>query len=141
MRGCGYTRTEDSPWKRLAAASRREKKMSHMTVGQLTPDLVMMLKMRSTYCRRFSCNRMWVGHPASACAGPRLGARSTMATPGRESEAGDWHRASHRHFCAATVAPWGDTGALGCGASPTDPLLCANLITGRRDTVPWNAPP
>ena len=29
--------------------------MSHMTVGQLTPDLVMTLKMRSTYCRRFSC--------------------------------------------------------------------------------------
>lgn len=44
-----------SPWKRLAAASRREKKMSHMTVGQLTPDLVMTVKMRSTYCRRLSC--------------------------------------------------------------------------------------
>lgn len=40
--------------------------MSHMTVGQLTPDLVMTLKMRSTYCRRFSCNEMWVGHPNSA---------------------------------------------------------------------------
>lgn len=62
--------TEDSPWKRLAAASRREKKMSHMTVGQLTPDLVMMLKMRSTYCRRFSCNEVWAGHPASACLDP-----------------------------------------------------------------------
>lgn len=50
---CG--RHEHSPWKRLAAASRREKKMSHMTVGQLSPDVVMTLKTRSTYCRRFSC--------------------------------------------------------------------------------------
>lgn len=58
--------TKDSPWKRLAAASRREKKMSHMTVGQLTPDLVMTLKMRSTYCRRFSCNGVQVVTP-TAC--------------------------------------------------------------------------
>lgn len=29
--------------------------MSHMTVGQLTPDLVMTLNTRSTNCRRFSC--------------------------------------------------------------------------------------
>lgn len=29
--------------------------MSHMTVGQLSPDVVMTLKTRSTYCRRFSC--------------------------------------------------------------------------------------
>lgn len=40
--------------------------MSHMTVGQLTPDLVMTLKMRSTYCRRFSCNEVGAGHPNSA---------------------------------------------------------------------------
>lgn len=42
------------PWKRVAADSLREKKMSHMTVGQRTPEVVMTLKMRSTYWRRFS---------------------------------------------------------------------------------------
>ncbi|MGH0192908.1 UNVERIFIED_CONTAM: hypothetical protein FKN15_045403 [Acipenser sinensis] len=36
------------PWKRLAADSLREKKMSHMTVGQLTPELVITVKIRST---------------------------------------------------------------------------------------------
>lgn len=55
-RDCMRASMDGSPWKRLAAASRREKKMSHITVGQLTPDLVMALKMWSTYCRRFSCN-------------------------------------------------------------------------------------
>lgn len=69
---CMNISTEDSPWKRLAAASRREKKMSHMTVGQLTPDLVMTLKIRSTYCRRFSCNDMRVGHPNNAHLDPTL---------------------------------------------------------------------
>lgn len=36
------------PWKRVAADSLKEKKISHMTVGQRTPDVVITLKMRST---------------------------------------------------------------------------------------------
>lgn len=64
--------------------------MSHMTVGQLTPDLVMTLKMRSTYCRRFSCNEMWVGHPNSAHVDPTLSqaAWSTSTTWGGSASRG-----------------------------------------------------
>lgn len=92
--------TEDSPWKRLAAASRREKKMSHMTVGQLTPDLVMTLKMRSTYCRRFSCSKMWVGYLNNAHLDPTLsqGCREhhDHAGEGASQEAGEpWPRKIH----------------------------------------------
>lgn len=79
--------SKDSPWKRLAAASRREKKMSHMTVGQLTPDLVMTVKIRSTYCRRFSCNGVWVGHPTARL--DRSLPRSPCRPPEQSDHTGD----------------------------------------------------
>lgn len=69
--------------------------MSHMTVGQLTPDLVMTLKIRSTYCRRFSCNGVQPGHPEGPVAQAALLA-PTAVEHTREGAAVE-SRGGHRH--------------------------------------------
>lgn len=134
-----HLRARASPWKRLAAASRREKKMSHMTVGQLTPDAVMTLKTRSTYCRRFSCKGGTVlsaPHPLPGLPHPRGVARAGARALGA---ARTGYASGEGPACSVTVVHADTQRAGGAAAWPLHPAPHPERLEAAPTGVPLPA--
>ena len=93
--------------------------MSHMTVGQLTPDLVMTLNTRSTNCRRFSCKGAGQCRLHPAIPGLQSWLLRAPQPPGPSGKTSR-HGSGPARCGVQTLHPTREGGGARCGPSPAD---------------------